>query len=93
MTQEKPLSKVQKLELKLKAARKEEAQRLAKQRAKEKAAEHEAAERKLRLVGQFMLDGCAVPTSLKNTSGLTFEKWLKAGDDRKLFGLEPLQTP
>ena len=87
MTQEKPLSKVQKLELKLKAARKEEAERLSKQRAKEQAAARESEERKFRLAGMFLLDGATAPGALVNASGKTLDAWLTKPEDRALFEL------
>jgi hypothetical protein len=92
MTQEKPLSKVQKLELKLKVARKEESERLSKQRAKEQAAAREAEERKFRLAGMFLLEGATAPGALVNAAGKTLDTWLTKPAERELFGLPPIES-
>lgn len=87
MTQEKPLTRVQKLELALKEARKEEAQKEARKRAKERAAAREAEERQFRLAGQFLLEGATAPGALVNAAGTTLDAWLTKAEDRALFGL------
>lgn len=91
MTQEKPLTKIQKLELKLKAARKEQADRQAKQRKKEAAVARDAEERKLRLAGMFLLEGVAAPGLLVNAVGKTLDSWLTNPEERELFGLPPIE--
>lgn len=93
MTQEKPLSKVQKLELALKEARKQEAERLAKQKAKQAAAARDADERKFRLAGMFLLEGATAPGALVNAAGKTMDAWLTKPEDRKLFGLPAITAP
>jgi hypothetical protein len=92
MTQEKPLSKVQRLELKLKEARREEAERLAKQRAKELAANREMEEKKFRLAGMFLLEGATAPGALVNAAGKTLDAWLTKPAERELFGLPPVES-
>lgn len=92
MTQEKPLSKVQKLELKLREARKEEAERQAKQRTKEQAAARESDERKFRLAGMFLLEGATAPGALVNAVGTTLDAWLTKPAERELFGFPPAES-
>ena len=86
----KEMTRIQKLEEKLKAAKKIAAQKEKVKREREQADAKVKNERRLRLAGTFLLDGATDPAALVNGGGQRLDAWLTSVEDRALFGLPPL---
>ena len=86
----KEMTRIQKLEEKLKAAKKIAAQKEKAKREKEQAAAKIKNERRLKLAGTFLLDGATDPAALVNAGGVRLDAWLSSAEDRALFDLPPL---
>lgn len=84
------MTRIQKLEEKLKAAKKIAAQKEKVKKEKEQAAAKVKNERRLKLAGTFLLDGAIDPASLVNAGGTRLDVWLTSAEDRVLFDLPPL---
>jgi large subunit ribosomal protein L7/L12 len=86
----KEMTRVQKLEEKLKAAKKIAAQKEKAKKEKDLAAAKVKNERRLKLAGTFLLDGATDPGALVNAGGKRLDAWLTSAEDRALFDLPPL---
>lgn len=86
------LTRIQKLEEKLKAAKKIAAQKQRIKNEKEQAAARVKNERRLRLAGTFLLDGAIDPGALVNAAGKRLDAWVSSAEDRALFGIPPMVT-
>ena len=84
------MTRVQKLEEKLKVAKKIAAQKEKVKREKEQAAAKVKNERRLKLAGTFLLHGATDPAALVNAGGTRLDAWLTSSEDRALFDLAPL---
>ena len=86
----KEMTRIQKLEEKLKVAKKIAAQKEKAKKEKEQAAAKVKNERRLKLAGTFLLDGATDPSALVNAGGMRLDAWLKSAEDRAMFDLPPL---
>lgn len=86
----KEMTRIQKLEEKLKVAKKIAAQKEKAKKEKEQAAVKVKNERRLKLAGTFLLDGATDPAALVNAAGTRLDAWLSTAEDRALFNLPPL---
>jgi len=86
----KEMTRIQKLEEKLKVAKKIAAQKEKTKKEKEQAAAKVKNDRRLKLAGTFLLDGATDPAALVNAGGMRLDAWLTNSEDRALFDLLPL---
>jgi hypothetical protein len=86
----KEMTRIQKLEEKLKVAKKIAAQKEKAKKEKDLAAAKVKNERRLKLAGTFLLDGATDPAALVNAGGTRLDAWLTSPEDRALFDLPPL---
>lgn len=85
-------TRIQKLEAKLRAAKKEAAAAEKAKKAKELAAKEQADNRKKILVGTFVLEQvkkAGLAEAMLTFETASFEAWLIPAEDRLLFGLKP----
>lgn len=75
------------VEEKLKSIRKKIAKRDAEKRKSERLEKEKKEIRKKMLIATFILEDTN-PVNLQNGRGQTFEKWLKAPEDREIFGFD-----
>lgn len=98
MTSTKPnsstLTKIEKLEARLKAAKKQAAAEVKAAKAKEAAAVAAAEAKRTQLIGAFVqaqMEKGGIGAALLSYGGVQFADWLTVSDDRVLFGLLPHQ--
>lgn len=88
-------TKIEKLEARLKAAKKQAAAEAKAAKAKEAAAVAAAEAKKAQIVGTFVLaqmQAHGIGAATLAFEGVQFADWLTVSDDRVLFGLAPHQT-
>ena len=99
MTSTKPNSptqiKIEKLEARLKAAKKQAAAEVKAAKAKEAAAVAAAEAKRTQLIGAFVqaqMQAHGISAAMLAFEGVQLADWLTVSDDRVLFGLAPLQA-
>ena len=89
------LTKIEKLEARLKAAKKQAAAEAKAAKAKEAAAVAAAEAKRTQLIGAFVqaqMQAHGISAAMLAFEGVQFADWLTVSDDRVLFGFLPLQN-
>ena len=89
------LTKIEKLEARLKAAKKQAAAEAKAVKAKEAAAVAAAEAKRTQLIGAFVqaqMQAHGIGAAMLAFEGVQFADWLTVSDDRMLFGFLPLQN-